>query len=240
MNPELYDYKLSFEPNEAIAFEHDIGGESIPVAIEFDSDTIGSGTKWALFINDIIECSSDDYQDYLSCWDPIIPEYTDNVLIIGGGDMQLAKYIQRGSKEYESITVVDPLCKKLGNIMQFFTGPNDNSYTNLVPSTFGEFIVDSDFASEKYQTILVDISEDSMDATKQIYCQEFFKSLTSLLDENGKVLCYAADGAINHFERYFRVVGERSKWIESYQFLCKVIELEPHEKIKRIIRESQV
>ena len=130
----------------------------------------------------------------------------------------------------QTVTLID----NAGNeILRFGTYGNPDSKGGLP----GEQVPTIDIPLANGHT--VDISDDTMDATKQIYNPEFFEKLDQLLEPMGCIIAYDGEGSLRGYKDIFQTVGKIGKWVESYQQVTYVMQLVRHKDYGEVCLSAQ-
>lgn len=223
----LNEYKLDFIPEHYHIKECDVNGDRVKVGLAYTNgyDKTGHKLDWALFNDDVLEISSDSAEDYNALFlDQIGFLRNERILIIGGGDFVLANEI-KSFAPYTNVTIVDPLVYDIKGMYDFlferYIMINNSAIEkcNLLNNTF-----DGQVFIGKYDIVLCDVSDDHMKATKEIYCKNFFKRVSSLLEDDGIFLMYDGTSNVMDYDTdYFDRVGSKSNFIPAFNEVSTVI-----------------
>lgn len=209
----LYNYDLFFTPDCGESIMSSVGDEPVEIYLsyrnpktKFATGQCNSVTEWALFINDVIELTSNSFEEYISLFEfPLrsLPEKGE-VLIVGGGDFQLLHYLSKHNP-FTSLhrdsglnyTLVDPLVYDLAWIMRDIPYMYEMNHVlrstkhTIIDKTFDEAYYYADLPNEGYDSIVVDVSDESFDAPKEIYTNTFVDKVFKLLGEDGTLIAYS-------------------------------------------------
>lgn len=196
---------------------------NLKVTVEYDSKPYGKTkivytTKsdidscfWELSINGSVEMNSDIAIVYEAAFNNLFDliDFSDSnnstkeILIIGGGDLQLLNCISSKSDKVEkirNINILDPLCYDLPQILEF--GPNranfNNNFKNKViynSYTYNDFYPELCHSFDKFDLIIVDVSDPEcvMDISYPVYSKNFLESMKVILSESSNVIIYRGD-----------------------------------------------
>lgn len=179
---------------------------------------------WQFKTNGEIELSSMDYVKYLELWNcafekilsPIkVPQ---NILIIGGGDLQIGNFIKCMYSEDFNIDIVDPLIYDIqvmlsGFLPHIYNINNFNCYDQL----FDNFYHDEKNIG-KYNIICVDVSDDYLDIANSFYTHDLSNKLSELLEDDGYIIAYMANGSLG-LNSKFKIINTYESIIETYSEL---------------------
>lgn len=246
MDNKLEEYHLDFIPNASTSLLTEINGEVVKLELkyiypkdgEFKEGMVRNEVqKWALFINEVIELTDSSFVEYADLFEfPLrfLSRKDANVLVVGGGDLQLIYHIYHGltSKEYVTaginFTVIDPLIAELKHMLysvSYFGKVNSfmchYSSVNTVPHTF-DFVAKNKklFNISTYDMIIVDVSDESFEAPKDIYTEDFVSQCYKLLNENGLLVAYSGvEDKFNHMEESFNLkpIYDKKKYIKDFK-----------------------
>lgn len=191
-----------------------------------------SDNSWELYNQDSLEICSNSHADYLKTLLKVYkaPEERSDLLIVGGGDYQIATDVGHLLKPKSTMTVIDPYVKDYQRFVCFYAEDIDqiqlqdkinagNLIVNDIPLKFSEAY--QDIEQKRYDTIIVDCSEEINSDTAEIYkSKTFIKHLDSLLTSTGLLYIYIPPNAVfmkNELEKYFKLVDSYSKYIDAWE-----------------------
>lgn len=192
---------------------------------------IYSNRTWELYNKNSLELCSSSHLQYLQTFRMVFDfKNYDNLLIIGGGDFQLATEIGLEAPEGASITVVDPVIHAYTPFVNNYISPHeqiqlqDKINHKCVVFNYIESIFSKAYPQIKdniYEKIVIDCSEEINSDTAEIYKSKIFiKQLYSLLTQKGLLYIYIPPNAIfmkNELEKYFKLVDSYSKYIDAWE-----------------------
>ncbi len=243
--PEHNDYNLPWTPTTLLNLTKQIQGVDLDIKLftkaSFQTCVNNPNYfEWALFINDVIESSSSDSNMYdRAMTTPFDFGEKGRTLIVGGGDFSISNLIQEeiefksfeGEIDYSvktsnNITIVDPLANELYPLMNAVR-PVRNELMHYSAFTFGEWFekikgqLEYHSSQHKYKNIIVDVSDDNLEVTSEIYSPEFFKKLNRLVSKQGsRISMYFPGGSEEQIQSIikaadvpFEIIGSTS-WSE--------------------------
>ena len=181
--------------------------------------------NWHLYNHGSLELTKDCDKEYLNLWSYLPHIVVPNILIIGGGDYQLVKWI---SNYYDSfkIDLVDPYSHMCEDFHKFYI-PQYYRIKNLVEpihKTFKKFL-EENYTQKKYDMICIDISEPMLGITNEIYCEQFFVDLKALNTEYYQM--YMPPTVFNELvpilRKHFQMVSVKSDFIKDWNEQCDII-----------------
>lgn len=186
--------------------------------------------SWELYNKDSLEICSKSYAEYFNIFRILFDtnNYT-NLLMIGGGDFQLASYIGLYAPLGATITIVDPVIHDYSCFTKYYLEDIDQiqlqdsiNHENVIYK-YKEQVFSKAYPSIKnntYETIVIDCSEEINPNTNEIYkSKKFIRQLYSLLITGGSLYIYIPPAAIfmkEYLENYFKLVDSQSKFIEAW------------------------
>ena len=195
--------------------------------------------SWELYNQDSLELCSASYKQYLKTFSKIFVQIKSeaNVLIVGGGDYQIASYVSHLLYPGSKLTVVDPYIKDYEHFVKYFT--EDYLQIQLQDKiNAGNLIIENmnlKFSKafpvlEKnlYDIIIVDCSEEIVKETEEIYCEAFIKSCSKLIHPEGSLYFYIPSnvtGLTSILEKYFTFEDQCTKFIEAWDEFAYIVKL---------------
>lgn len=169
--------------------------------------------NWKLYNNGSLELTKNSYDKYLNLWG-LDENIYKNVLIIGGGDFQLVSIL---SCKDTTIDLVDPYVEYYKEFHEYLD--IDSSGVNVISSLYSEYISNEEYKHKQYDIVLIDCSESVVEETKEIYCEEFFKSL---LDINSSLFKMYIPSEVKekmliHISQYFDIISCFTEYIEDWE-----------------------
>ena len=187
--------------------------------------------SWELYNKNSLEICSESHSQYLQIFRMVFSfKNYSNLLIIGGGDFQLATEIGLEAPLGSSITIVDPVIHSYTPFVKYYVEDLDqiqlqdslnhsNVTFNCIESIFSAAY--PKLKNNKYEKIVIDCSEEINLDTFEIYkSKTFIKQLHSLLSDKGLLYIYIPPKAIfmrAELEKYFRLVDSYSKYIDAWK-----------------------
>ena len=208
-----------------------VGDEKIDLCLEYNiknpyPENLSSYgcviSDWKFKTNGEIELSSYDYIDYLTLWKNAFESiFSDdnllgsNILIIGGGDLQIGNLIKCSFTNKSNIEVVDPLTFHIqmmaSGVLPHIFRVNDFKCHDVL---FEDFYNNRD-KSKRYKIICIDVSDDYLDIANSFYTNDLSNKINDLLDDNGYVIAYAANESLDLGDN-FEVFNMFSSYINTY------------------------
>ena len=187
--------------------------------------------SWELYNKNSLEICSESHSQYLQIFRMIFnfKNYS-NLLIIGGGDFQLATEIGLEAPVNSSITIVDPVIHSYTPFVKYYVEDLDQIQLqdkinhksvifNYIESIFSKAY--PDIKNNIYEKIVIDCSEDINSDTAEIYkSKTFIKQLEALLSTTGLLYIYIPPRAFvmrSELEKYFKLVDSYSKYIDAWK-----------------------
>lgn len=193
-------------------------------------------SSWELYNKGSLELCSNSHKDYLDLFRTAYdkPYPSGNILIVGGGDLQI--FFELSSRAYPtiSITVIDPCYGDYGRLCSAY-----NEYYKLIEvqskinrgaikEKFYKTVFSESFKeikNKRFDSIIIDCSEEINPDTTEIYNSEkFVKQLRSILTPGGKIIFYVPPGATDVVEimkKYFYLESVHTKYIEDWEETSK-------------------
>lgn len=197
-----------------------------------------SDNSWELYNQGSLEICSNSHADYLKTLLKVYkaPEERSDLLIVGGGDYQIATDVGHLLKPKSTMTVIDPYVKDYQRFVCFYAEDIDqiqlqdkinagNLIVNDIPLKFSEAYQDID--QKRYDTIIVDCSEQIVKETEEIYCEAFIKTCAKLLKPKGNLYFYIPPkvSITPLLEKYFQFVDQSSNYIEAWDEFAYIVKL---------------
>lgn len=163
--------------------------------------------NWHLYNRGYLEITKDSYHQYLELWSSHLEDIGSKVLIIGGGDFQIASMLDT------EIDLVDPHVEDYVDFHNCLKTPK----VNKIAKKYSEVTLGS------YDTVLIDISDPNMDITKEIYCEDFIKGLPKA----SKYVMYLPEPVhtemLGYIEKYYEVIAQTEGFIQDWGEMCYVV-----------------
>lgn len=190
-----------------------------------------SDNSWELYNKNSLELCSDSHSQYLQTFRMVFDfKNYNNLLIIGGGDFQLASEIGLAAPQGASITIVDPVIHAYTPFVNHYVSAHeqiqlqDKINHKCVIFNYIESIFSKAYPGIKnniYEKIVIDCSEEINSDTAEIYkSKTFIKHLDALLTSAGLLYIYIPPNAVfmkNELEKYFKLVDSYSKYIDAWE-----------------------
>lgn len=188
--------------------------------------------SWELYNKGSLELCSNSHKDYLDLFVSAYnkPYANGDILIIGGGDLQIFYELSSRVHPTMSITVIDPCYGDYGKLCSAY-----NEYYNMieVQSKINRGVIKENFyktifsesfekiKNESFDSIIIDCSEEINPDTTEIYNSEKFASqLKSILSSDGKIIFYVPPNAtdvVETMKKYFILDSVYKKYIEAWK-----------------------
>lgn len=166
--------------------------------IEFFLDSEGN---WELINQGSPELCSMTLMPYGSMFDLVGKSYN-KVLIIGGGDHQLAREVWEGNKEAE-IHIVDP---SVNDYLKFiphmyqdseFSQWVDDGNVRYHPMVYSEFVKsDLKHIKGEFDLVMVDCSGHEVESTSEIYNESFLEDLSTKVKSKEYKMYWPKDASV--------------------------------------------
>lgn len=187
--------------------------------------------SWELYNKNSLEICSESHSQYLQIFRMVFSfKNYSNLLIIGGGDFQLATEIGLEAPIGSSITIVDPVIHSYTPFVKYYVEDLDQIQLqdkinhkcvifNYIESIFSKAY--PDIKNNIYEKIVIDCSEEINSDTAEIYkSKTFIKQLEALLSTTGLLYIYIPPRAFvmrSELEKYFKLVDSYSKYIDAWK-----------------------
>lgn len=201
-------------------------GDNNPPEVKInDIVVVNPNQNWHLYNHGYLELTRDCDKQYLNFWES--PKYLYNVLVIGGGDLQISsKFIT----EYHcKIDVVDPYLSMYDDFHDFYLNKK-SSYTfqmnHIVKyeKTFLNFL-GNDYNNKHYDLVCIDCSEPFMGITNEIYSEDFFKYLKTI--NTDYYMMYMPPTVYNELvpilRQNFTMVSSKGGFVKDWNEQCDII-----------------
>lgn len=154
--------------------------------------------------------SGQDLDAYHSAITEIIDKNTNNILVLGGGDGLVAKYIfNKNPKAKITLVELDKVMIDLFSKRKELVDLNSNALSkcNVIIGDAKEYVKES---KEKYDAIILDLPDGNNEELKKLYEEEFYKDTIRCLKDEGKIAIQThldiTDKVVNIVEKYLSKV----------------------------------
>lgn len=169
-----------------------------------DIKLVQSSDKWEIYNQGSLELCSESHKLYLDLMIKSLGDISSkplDILIIGGGDMQIYNYLYNVVNKDSIISLVDPEAGSY-QFYEYLYHPGNYSDRVLANANIHKTLFSEAYEnifnniSLKFDVIIVDCSEEIVNETSEIYCETFLKQLKSLSNSETEIHFYIPD-AIN-------------------------------------------
>lgn len=192
--------------------------------------------SWELYNKDSLELCSKSYKEYLNVFKEVTEDVDFskklNILIVGGGDRQIYKYLITKITVDSTVTIVDPLVGEFDIYEPLYV----DLYVKHMFLNFTEYKMLFSEAypnlESSYDMIVVDCSEDILQETSEIYSSDFIEKLNSLSVKNTEIFFYIPPRINNSrtadlVHKYFKS-SYKSGYIEAWNEKAVFLKLSPY------------